>query len=128
MTDNKTLKLTLEVDYDLQGTEVAEMRESLEQVVLQAVNRGGITGYSEAVVEDYRYSVKDATAAQADDIESKIGDHLLEQIESGAIDLGDIVKEMVRFGMMDSADFTNRMVEQMALNDKEASTTQRPRG
>jgi len=53
-----TIQLTLRVDYTLCGTPVEELEKQLKAIVEHAVNEGQLTGYTEAMVEDYRLKVE----------------------------------------------------------------------
>jgi len=57
----KTVKyrLTLDVEFDPQGTQPAELRRHMMQVVNDAVNNGTLTGETPATVEGYDFSVKE---------------------------------------------------------------------
>jgi hypothetical protein len=56
----KTLKyrLTLDVEFDPQGTDPRDLEHNLYQVVRDAVNNGTLSGETSATVEEYDYSVK----------------------------------------------------------------------
>ena len=54
-----TLELTLRVTYDANGVPTEELKDMLEQAcVHHAMNRGGITGDTEAIVDDYRFNTE----------------------------------------------------------------------
>jgi hypothetical protein len=55
----KTLRLVMEVTYDLKSTSVDFLREQLASIADAASNRGEITGEALAEVETFSYQVED---------------------------------------------------------------------
>ena len=51
-------RLTLDVEFDPQGTTPADLKANLFQVVKDAMNNGTLTGETPATVEHYAFSVK----------------------------------------------------------------------
>lgn len=56
--DNVKYRLTLDVEFDPQGTVPADLKHNLFQVIKDAVNNGTLTGETPATVEGYNFSVK----------------------------------------------------------------------
>ena len=56
--DNVNYRLTLDVEFDPQGTTPADLKHNLFQVIKDAVNNGTLTGETPATVEGYTFSVK----------------------------------------------------------------------
>lgn len=59
--DKVTLELRLRVTYDLNGVALKELYRLLDYAVRHLMGEGLITGETEAVVDDYRYEVKEVT-------------------------------------------------------------------
>lgn len=53
------LRLTLDVEYELNGEEVYFLKNSLESLVFRAVGEGLLTEHSEAEVEYWTYEVEE---------------------------------------------------------------------
>ena len=53
------LRLTLDVEYELNGEEVYFLKNNLESLVFRAVGEGLLTGHSEAEVEYWTYEVEE---------------------------------------------------------------------
>ena len=56
--DNIKFRLTLDVEFDPQGTTPADLKNNLFQVIKNATNNGTLTGWTPATVEHYSVSVK----------------------------------------------------------------------
>jgi hypothetical protein len=52
------LRLTLDVEYKLNGDSLDNLTEQLEGIAKDAVERGMISGEGPATVEDYNYKVE----------------------------------------------------------------------
>lgn len=62
-------RLTLDVDFDPQGTTKKQLERNLNQVIKDAVNNGTLTGETEATVEHYSFTV-------AERVDRQPGQHL----------------------------------------------------
>lgn len=114
----KTLKLTLEVDYDFSEIDPNEMqallsdlKRNLDSVVMREMGNGGITGDSDVMVEGYRHTTK---VVEPFDEDIAV-DYLTRQVEDGNINPEDLITLAVRYGMQDPADFAAEMSERHAL-------------
>jgi hypothetical protein len=55
------LRLTLDVEYDLNGEEAYFLKNNLESLVFRAVGEGLLTAYSEAEVDHWSYKVEEVS-------------------------------------------------------------------
>ena len=53
------LRLTLDVEYELNGTDPKYVEHALNSLVFRAVGEGFLTSYSDAEVENYEYRVEE---------------------------------------------------------------------
>jgi hypothetical protein len=53
------LRLTLDVEYELNGTDPKYVEHALDSLVFRAVGEGLLTSYSDAEVENYEYRVEE---------------------------------------------------------------------
>lgn len=56
--DNVHYRLTLDVEFDPQGTSSSELKANLFRAINDALDNGTLTGETPATVENYTYSVK----------------------------------------------------------------------
>lgn len=109
-SEKATVRLTVDVTYDLNGETVAVMVQQLEGMVDYAMDNGMLTGSTAAAVKVH--SVKTAIL-QAPLSESDLADFMLRRIENQQIAPEDIPVRLARYGLMDPADFVTEMRERM---------------
>lgn len=63
---NLRARLTLDVEYALNGTSAQEMLRRLEQLCESAIGNGALTGYTAAEVEQYAMEVKSIDSSLAE--------------------------------------------------------------
>ena len=59
-------RLTLDVEFDPNGTLPEDLKHNLNQVIRDAVNNGTLTGETPATVEKYSYTVDELKPANLD--------------------------------------------------------------
>jgi hypothetical protein len=109
-TEQKRLRLTLDVDYVLNGESIENMTERLRHVAAHAIENGMVTGDSKAEIQDYATTVRTIPNPLS---EGEVADFMLQRIESGALGLDDIPLRLARYGLMESHEFVSEMRERM---------------
>ena len=122
--DIATVRLTLDVTYELNGVSVAEMASRLRKMCERAVGEGTLTGETAAEVE--KYSIETATQTEAPS-EDELAEFMLERIDSGSLSLEDIPMRLARYGLMEPSAFIDEMRERMDLANEEGQATHRAR-
>ena len=110
------IRLLLDVEYDLNGVDSAEMVQRLTRMCESAIGDGMLTGGTDAEVAEYSM---DVTMYPAGIDEDEVADFMLKRIESGDLSLEDIPYRMAAFGLMDPVAFANEMLERKQLMDSE---------
>lgn len=53
------LKLVVEVEYELNGTEVIALKDNIEDIITSSLGEGRFTGSSEAEIDGYTITITD---------------------------------------------------------------------
>lgn len=115
-TDHVTLRLTLDVTYNLNGGAAVEMVECLQRLCERAIQWGMLTGASGAEVEQHSMEV----AIQPEELtEDELADFMRERIENDDLALEDIPVRLARYGLMERHAFVSEMRERMELTKAE---------
>lgn len=109
MTSQK-IRLTLDVEYDLNGTSVEEMSTLLRKMVERAIGEGLLTGYSEAEVNEYSMDTQVLPDLLT---EKEVADFMLDRIENGQLGLEDIPARLARYGLMEAPKFVAEIRERI---------------
>lgn len=107
---NVSLRLFLDVAYDLNGTTPADMAAALEKMCHSAVGNGLLTGSTPAEVS--QWSVKVVTVPEPL-AEEALAAYMKQRIEDGDLSLEDVPVRLARYGLMDPHEFTDEMRERM---------------
>lgn len=115
-SDRVTLRLTLDVTYDLNGENAVEMVKNLQRLCERAIGEGMLTGESDAEVEEHSMEV----VIQPEDLtEDELADFMRERIENDNLALEDIPVRLARYGLMERHAFVSEMRERMELTKAE---------
>ena len=115
-SDRVTLRLTLDVTYDLNGENAVEMVKNLRRLCERAIGEGMLTGESDAEVEEHSMEV----VIQPEDLtEDELADFMRERIENDDLALEDIPVRLARYGLMERHAFVSEMRERMELTKAE---------
>lgn len=115
-SDRVTLRLTLDVTYDLNGENAVEMVKNLQRLCERAIGEGMLTGESDAEVEEHSMEV----VIQPEDLtEDELADFMRERIENDDLALEDIPVRLARYGLMERHAFVSEMRERMELTKAE---------
>lgn len=107
-----TVRLTLDVTYELNGEDVSVMLGRLRRMAERAIGEGMLTGETETEVHSYSI----ATVIQPEPLsEDELADFMLQRIEDGRLDLEDIPVRLARYGLMEPTAFVAEMRERMEL-------------
>lgn len=111
-SDRVTLRLTLDVTYDLNGENAVEMVKNLQRLCERAIGEGMLTGESDAEVEEHSMEV----VIQPEDLtEDELADFMRERIENDDLALEDIPVRLARYGLMERHAFVSEMRKRMEL-------------
>lgn len=104
------MRLTLDVDYRLNGESPELMAEFLRVLCDHAASNGMLTRSSHAEVETW-----DAKAVQLPEplSEEELAGFMLQRIENGQLALEDIPVRLARYGLEEPHNFVNEMRERM---------------
>lgn len=106
----QTVRLILDVTYQLNGESINTMEGNLNRMVDNAIAEEMLTGSTEAVINDYSLDI----GVYPESInEDHLVKHMLESIESGNLALEDIPLRLARYGLMEPAAFIDEMRERM---------------
>lgn len=105
-----TLRLTMDVTYNLNGENANTMAARLKQMCERAILEGMLTGATNAEVNDYSMS---AVIKQEPVSEDEIAKFMLNRIENGDLALEDIPVRLARYGTMEPNDFFNDIRERI---------------
>lgn len=122
--DITTVRLTLDVTYELNGVSAAEMASRLRKMCERAIGEGMLTGETAAEIE--KYSMETATQPEALS-EDELAEFMLERIESGSLALEDIPMRLARYGLMEPSAFIDEMRERMEMASEEGQAIRRAR-
>ncbi len=115
-TDRVTLRLTLDVTYNLNGENAVEMVKNLQRLCEGAIGEGMLTGESDAEVEEHSMEV----AIQPEELtEDELADFMRQRIERNDLALEDIPVRLARYGLMERHAFVSEMRERMELDNAE---------
>lgn len=107
-----SVRLVLDVTYDLNGSDPELLAKHLERMCERAV--GGVmlpSGHSASVAE---FSME-AKVRPAHPSEEQLTAFMAYRIDQGALDEGDLANRLAAYGLMQPDDFVNEMVERMGL-------------
>ena len=111
-----TLRLTLDITYDLKGENAGEMAKNLRRMCERAIGEGMLTGESDAEVEEDSMEV----VIQPEELtEDELADFMLERIENNDLTLEEIPVRLARYGLMEPHAFVSEMRERIALAEAE---------
>lgn len=106
----KKIRLTLDVEYDLNGVAVEEMSALLLRMVERAIGEGLLSGHTEAEVNEY---AMDTEILPEQLTEKEVADFMLDRVENGQLDLEDIPVRLARYGLMEAPKFVAEIRERM---------------
>lgn len=107
------VQLAINIAFDANGEDPKWLRDNAESAVRREFGNGGITGGSDAVVEEYDVDAQLLSSDAFDLDEAELSTWLSDQIEDGHIALGDIPNLMARFALASPAAMRQEMVERM---------------
>lgn len=113
MSEKATLRLTLDITYDLNGETLNMMEWYLEKMVKHAMSEGLITGNSDAEVVAHEMTIDEVPWALDEDV---IAAAIADRLENGTFALEDVPSRLARYGLMNPVAFVNEMRERMELN------------
>jgi hypothetical protein len=105
------LRLVLDVEYNLNGERIEQMKGFLRKLVEHAVGEGLLTGYSSAEVDEYSVNVFEHPKIS----EVELVDYFAAQIEDGHISSDEIAVKLARYGLMDPSEFAMEMQERIEM-------------
>jgi hypothetical protein len=112
--ESSRLRLVIDVEYNLNGESIEEMRNNLRLLVERAVGEGllsGDSGYSCAEVDRYSADVFHHPEISEDEI----ADYFAAQMEDGHISPSEIAIKLARYGLMDPSQFALEMQERIEM-------------
>ncbi|WP_341744655.1 hypothetical protein [Azonexus hydrophilus] len=104
------VRLTLEVEYALNGEMAEDMVSRLQRMCEHAIGNGMLTGESAAEVEEYSMEV---VVQEEPPSEDEVADLMLRRIEDGSIGVEDIPMRLARYGLMSPKAFVEEVQERM---------------
>ena len=110
----RKLRMTLDVEYTLNGEEIDSLQRRLESALLRAVGDGLLTGDGPAEVEGYATRMVKVYARPG---EEELAGFFRDQLESGNLAAEDIPSRLARYGLEEPAAFVEEMRERMHLED-----------
>lgn len=105
-----TLRLTMDVTYNLHGENANNLADRLKEMSERAVLEGMLTGTTNAEINDYSMS---AVIKQEPVSEDEIAQYMLNRIENGNLALEEIPVRLARYGTMEPNDFFKDMRERI---------------
>lgn len=109
-----SVRLVLDVTYDLNGVQLAVLTQLLEQGVARLIQDGGLTAETPVEVGSYTMNVQEVPGSPT---EEELGQYFDDAIADGVLCLGDVPDRLARYGLMDPVQFTAEMRERMGLED-----------
>ena len=110
------VRLTLDVNYTLNGVSAESMAAQLQSMVRHAVSEGLLTGESPAFVNEYAMETQACSDPMTED---ELATFMEQRLADGEWDMEDIPVRLARFGLMDSVKFNAEMRERLDLRAEE---------
>lgn len=104
-TNSSRIRLTLNVDYALNGQTIDEMASRLSRMVELAIGDGTLTGGTEAEYSMHTRIVPELLT------EEELATYMQQRIESGDLCAEDVAVRLARYGLMDPFAFVDEMRE-----------------
>lgn len=104
------IRLTLDIDYDLNGEPASDMMARLQNMVARAFGNGEFTQDTPAEVISHEVVVAERPEPLS---EGQLSAFMLERIEEGQLLPEEIPTRLARYGLMEPADFISEMRERM---------------
>lgn len=112
MPEKLKLRLTVDVQYDLNGEDPDVLVAYLEKMVARAIGDGLLTGASEAEVDTHAVRVDEVPETPDEDALTRC---LADRLENGTFLLEDVPSRLARYGLMDPVAFVVEMRERMEM-------------
>lgn len=109
--------LAFSISYELNGTAPELLTRMLHSAVDSMMQEGGITGHTEATVEEHSYEVIALTAAEEALDEDAIAAFITEQVESGQLRIEALISTMARLALKHPAEVRKEFAERMRLHE-----------
>lgn len=113
------IRLTLDIDYDLNGEPASDMMTRLQNMVARAYGNGDLTQDTPAEVISHEVVAVERPEPLSED---RLSAFMLERIEEGQLSPEEIPLRLARYGLMEPADFISEMRERMENRDEEGET------
>lgn len=107
------VQLTVNITFDANGEDHEWLRANAHKAVTREFGNGGITGGSDAVVEDYSIEAKILSPEAAALDEESLTKWLSQQIEDGHMELERLPMLMARYALTDTVSMREEMAERM---------------
>jgi hypothetical protein len=111
--ESSRLRLVLDVEYNLNGERIEQMKGLLRKLVAHAVGEGLLTGDSSAEVDQYSVNVFEHPKISEDELSN----YFAAQIEGGHISPDEIAVKLARYGLMDPSEFAMEMQERIEMTE-----------
>jgi hypothetical protein len=109
--ESSTLRLVIEVGYNLNGESIEQMKQQLQRLIQFGVGQGMLTAFSRTDID--HYSVEEVRRPAIS--EEEIAAYFADQLENGHIDLCKVPDKLARYGLMDPSEFAMEMQERIEM-------------